>query len=152
MAVAEAAKPQPAPRPRMVAASQGFLQCVPYARGLSGIQIRGDAHTWWAKAAGRYARGRQPRVGAVIVLKTGRNRGHIATVTGILDERTVIAEHANWLNRGKIHLETPIRDVSRAGDWSSVRVWYTPGGVWGRSAYAVEGFIYPETLTASSRD
>ena len=32
-----------------------YLQCVPYARDVSGIQIYGDAHTWWDQAQGRYA-------------------------------------------------------------------------------------------------
>ena len=113
----QAALSSPAPpQPRMVAARQGFLQCVPYARSLSGIQIRGDAHTWWRGANGRYARGHRPRAGAVIVLKTGAARGHVATVTRVLDNRTIVTEHANWLNRGRIHVETPIRDVSAAGD------------------------------------
>ena len=40
-----------------------YIQCVPYARQVSGIQIRGDAHTWWGQAEGRYAKGRLPRVG-----------------------------------------------------------------------------------------
>ena len=34
-----------------------YLQCVPYARQVSGIRIFGDAHTWWGQAEGRYARG-----------------------------------------------------------------------------------------------
>ena len=41
-----------------------YLQCVPYARQLTGIQIFGDAHTWWGQAAGKYERGRAPKVGA----------------------------------------------------------------------------------------
>ena len=31
-----------------------YLQCVPYARDVTGIDIYGDAHTWWQQAAGRY--------------------------------------------------------------------------------------------------
>ncbi|MEP2549877.1 MAG: CHAP domain-containing protein, partial [Marinomonas sp.] len=41
------------------------LQCVPYARQLSGVQIYGDARTWWKQAAGKYARGGRPQKGAV---------------------------------------------------------------------------------------
>jgi hypothetical protein len=37
-----------------------YLQCVPYARQVSGIQLYGDAHTWWDQAAGRYDRGFTP--------------------------------------------------------------------------------------------
>ena len=46
-----------------------YLQCVPFARMLSGIQIFGDAWTWWQKAAGRYAQGFVPKAGAVLVFK-----------------------------------------------------------------------------------
>ena len=46
--------------------SGGVLQCVPYARQVSGIHIYGDAHSWWGKANGKYARGSMPRVGAVM--------------------------------------------------------------------------------------
>lgn len=42
-----------------------YLQCVPYAREVSGIQIYGDAHTWWDQAEGKFKRGKRPKVGAV---------------------------------------------------------------------------------------
>lgn len=129
--------------PRIVSARRK-LECVTYARGLSGIELIGDAWTWWRAASGKYARGHRPRVGAVIVLKRkGRSLGHLAVVTRIVNSREVIARHANWLNNGQIHLDTPIRDVSAANDWSAVKVWYTPGRVMGKSAYAAYGFIYP---------
>ncbi len=130
-------------RPRIVNASQR-LQCVPYTREQSGIQIRGDAWTWWGQAEGRYQRGHRPEVGSVLVLqRRGASRGHLAVVTEIIDDRQIVARHANWLNRGQIHLDTPVRDVSRNNDWSAVRVWYTPGGVYGASTYPAYGFIYP---------
>ena len=48
-------------------------QCVPFARAASGIEIYGDAWTWWDQADGRYDRGHAPRSGAVIVFeKSGR--------------------------------------------------------------------------------
>ena len=46
-----------------------YLQCVPYARQITGIHIFGDAHTWWDQAEGRYSRGWQPRIGAVMAFK-----------------------------------------------------------------------------------
>lgn len=126
------------------------LQCVPYTRELSGIQIRGDAWTWWNTAAGKYARSHTPVVGAVLVLrKTSRNRyGHLAVVTRILNDREIVVSHANWLNKGRIHIDTPVRDESARGDWSSVRFWYTPGKVYGRSLYAANGFILPSRQAA----
>src|SRR3982750_166961 len=40
-------------------------QCVPFARAASGIQIYGDAWTWWSQAEGRYRRGQTRRGGGV---------------------------------------------------------------------------------------
>ena len=37
-------------------------ECVPFARAASGIQIYGDAWTWWDQADGRYKRGTSPRL------------------------------------------------------------------------------------------
>ncbi len=133
--------------PRIVEASAP-LQCVPYARELSGIRIRGDAWTWWQAADGRYRRSDRPEVGAVLVLARSKriDGGHLAVVTEVLNEREVVVRHANWLNRGRIHLDTPVRDVSPGNDWSAVRLWYTPAATWGARRYAVAGFIMPETL------
>ncbi len=141
------------PKPRMKPAihrGKRSLQCVPYARDLSAISIRGDAWTWWRSAKGRYARGHKPETGAVLVLsKTKRLRyGHLAVVAEVLNDREVLVHQANWLNRGRIHRYTPVVDVSPNNDWSSVRVWYTPGQKYGKRAYRVSGFIYPDTLEA----
>jgi hypothetical protein len=35
-------------------------------------------------------------------------------------------------------------DVSEAGDWSVVRVWWPPSGKMGQSDYATFGFIRPD--------
>jgi surface antigen len=137
-------------RPRIVT-PQRRLQCVPYARQVSHIEIRGDAWTWWGKAKGRYQRGRRPAVGSVLVLRRkGGSRGHLAVVTRIVSDREIVTTHANWLNRGRIHIDTPIRDVSPNNDWSAVRVWYTPGKVLGKSVYPAYGFVYPPARTAAN--
>ncbi len=126
------------------------LQCVPYARRISGIQIRGDAWTWWQSAAGRYSRRQQPMAGSVLVL--GRSRqlrgGHIAVVDAVLGDRVILVSHANWLNRGRVHEKTPVLDVSPKNDWSLVRIWYTPGRTLGRRSYPAKGFIYPKRPSA----
>ncbi|MGD1879457.1 MAG: CHAP domain-containing protein [Kiloniellaceae bacterium] len=134
----------PRARPVVMKASRP-LQCVPYARQLSGIALRGDAWTWWKKADGRYEKGKAPRAGAVLVLsKTRRLRlGHLAVVVEVLDSRNIVVHQANWLNGGRIHRYTPVRDVSPKNDWSEVRVWYTPGRQLGSRAYPAYGFIYP---------
>lgn len=126
------------------------LQCVPFARKHSGIQIYGDAWTWWSKADSGFAKGTTPRVGAVMVIKGQKaRRGHLAVVTKIVNERQIVVKHANWLNRGRIHLDAPVVDVSPSNNWGAVRVWYTPGRQLGISTYAVEGFIYPRAHVAS---
>ena len=138
--------PQPArPRPAIVKGSRP-LQCVPYARKLSKIALRGNAWTWWQKAEGRYERGAVPRPGAVLVLsKTRRlSLGHLAYVAEVRNSREIVVHQANWLNRGQIHRYTPVRDVSENNDWSVVRVWYTPGRTFGSRHYPAYGFIYPD--------
>jgi len=42
---------EPSAPPR-VADAAANLQCVPYARSISGVEIYGDANTWWAKPRG----------------------------------------------------------------------------------------------------
>jgi len=144
--------PVPPPGPAVMIAGPQPLQCVPYARALSGLEIRGDAWTWWPAAEGRYLRGPTPQVGSVLVLKkTDRlRRGHLAVVTRVLGPRAVLAEHANWLNRGMIHRNVPVVDVSPANDWSQVRLWYVPGNHLGAHVYPAYGFIHPATMAASS--
>lgn len=121
------------------------LQCVPYARNISGVSIRGDAWTWWQSAEGHYRRNNHPAVGSVLVLeRTNRLRyGHVAVVSRILSDREILVDHANWLNRGQIHKHLPVRDVSSNNDWSVVRVWYTPGNTLGTRSYPAHGFIHP---------
>jgi surface antigen len=124
----------------------GYLECVPYARQLSGIQIYGDAHTWWKQAGGRYARGQEPKVGAVLAIEPHGNStlGHVAAVSGIVDSRTILVSHANWSIPGKIERNVTVLDVSPANDWSEVRVWYGPSRNLGASHWPVAGFIYNE--------
>ena len=45
---------------------KGRIWCVPFARAVTGLDIRGNAKTWWQQAKGRYARGQEPEVGAVM--------------------------------------------------------------------------------------
>jgi surface antigen len=126
------------------------LECVPVARALSGIQIRGDAYTWWGQAEGHYDRGHHPRRGAVLAFKPhgGMILGHVATVSRIVDDRTILVTHSNWSliggRRGQIERDVKVIDVSPAGDWSLVRVWYDPSQDLGTTNWPVHGFIYPD--------
>jgi len=120
------------------------LQCVPFARQVSGIDIRGNALTWWQQAEGRYARGQAPQVGAVLAFSaTGKMRyGHVAMVSRIVSEREVLLTHANWSRPGGIERDVRAIDVSEAGDWSAVRVWFGPIAGLGLTIYPTKGFIY----------
>lgn len=130
-----------------VEVSSQKISCVPYARLVSGIELRGDAWKWWDAASGVYERGSQPKVGSIIVMKKVKTmpRGHVAFVTAILNTREIQVDHANW-RKGEIHKGALIRDVSPRNDWSLVQVWYPPIGDYGTGKYPIAGFIYqPET-------
>lgn len=128
------------------------LQCVPFARALTGVTIFGDAHTWWEQAEGRYQRGETPKVGAVMAFRPHGNMrlGHVAAVRKILDKRTLLISHANWSTidgiRGHIEEDVRVIDVSEENDWSRVRVWYTPNSALGGNEWPLHGFIYPQKV------
>ena len=128
-------------------------QCVPFARRLSGVEIYGNANTWWRQAASSdYERAERPEVGAVMTMLGYRTtaRGHVAVVVEVVSDRMVLIDHANWLNSGEVTRSVPVRDVSAAGDWSEVQVWHVPGGHWGARVYGVQGFIIPERAPEES--
>jgi hypothetical protein len=118
-------------------------QCVTYARSVSDVQIRGNAETWWGQAAGKYERNRTPAVGAVMAMPGyGKMRlGHVAKVSRIVSDREIILNHANWSRRGGVESAARAVDVSEAGDWSRVRIWFQ--GDMGLTSYPVSGFIHP---------
>jgi surface antigen len=105
------------------------------------VEIRGNAKTWWHQAKGRYARGQEPEVGAVMAFSASRAmpKGHVAVVSKVLSEREVLVDQANW-ERNQITLDTLVVDVSAKGDWSRVKV-ASAGGTLGR-VNPVNGFIY----------
>jgi surface antigen len=136
------------------ASASAYLQCVPFARAESGIDIRGNALTWWHQAAGRYERGNQPRVGAVMAFApTGAMPiGHVAVVSRIVSDREILISHSNWSpingRRGQVERNVRAIDVSTGGDWSRVRVWYAPIGDLGTRVNPIHGFIYPSAARA----
>ena len=136
--------------PSAAMAKSRYLQCVPFAREVSGVEIYGNAKTWWSQAAGRYERGQAPRVGAVMAMPAIRKMplGHVATVSQIVSDREVLLTHANWSRRGGIERNVRAVDVSAAGDWSLVKVWFAGNGDLGTTSYPVSGFIYPKQINA----
>ncbi len=120
---------------------RGRLWCVPFARAVTGVDLRGNAKTWWHQAKGRYERGNEPQIGAVMTFSGSRSmpRGHVAVVSKVLSDREVLIDQANW-ERNRITLDTRVVDVSAKGDWSQVRV-ANRDGTLGR-VNPVYGFIY----------
>ena len=131
--------------------SSPYWQCVTFARSLTGMQIFGDAWTWWGKATGRYDEGHTPKPGAVLVFRPqGKMKlGHVAVVSQIITERYVQVTHANWSpingHRGQVEDHVNVMDVSDKGDWSKVKVWYGPLNDFGTTTYTTYGFIYRDT-------
>jgi len=125
-------------------AAQARLQCVTYARQVSEVQLSGNARDWWGHAEGRYDRGHAPKAGAVLAFAGTRSMpyGHVAVVSKVVDERHILINHANWSRPGMVERGVMAVDVSAAGDWSEVRVWYAPLGALGTTHWPVEGFIY----------
>jgi surface antigen len=124
-------------------------QCVPFARMISGIQLFGDAWTWWGQAiSGKYPTGFAPASGAVLVFKPqGAMRlGHVAVVSKVVTERVIQVTHANWSlmegHRGQVEEDVTVVDVSATGDWSQVKVWNDPSHDLGSTVYPTYGFIY----------
>ena len=128
------------------------LDCVPFARALSGIKLRGDAPDWWWGDGGRYARSRAPEVGSVMVFASTPRlpRGHLSVVSKVVSRRRILVTQANWVHH---HVTTDqlVLDVSPYGDWSLVRVWWPASDALGSTAYPVLGFIYSGRSTSHDR-
>jgi hypothetical protein len=119
------------------------LFCVEYARMRTGLAVFGDARQWWDRAKNLYTRISTPAEEAVMVFAGSHRlrRGHVAVVTEIVSPREIIVDQANWQNHGEIDHATPVLDVSKANDWSLVRVWDIPSGTFGARTYPISGFI-----------
>jgi len=134
--------------------STGALQCVPFARENTGIELAGNAANWWDNAAGVYERGERPEVGSILNFRaTGRmHMGHVAVVSNVINSRNVQIDHANWSGRGVVTRNVTVVDVSPGNDWSAVRVALGTGDF--GSIYPTYGFIYDRpdkgTMVANS--
>ena len=131
--------------PAPAKADDPYWQCVTFARMFSGINIFGDAWTWWNQAVSKFRTGRAPETGSVLVFQpNGRmDKGHVAVVSDILTDRVIRVTHANWGgSRGKVEENVTVVDVSPSGDWSRVKVWYNPINALGTTVYPTYGFVY----------
>jgi hypothetical protein len=127
---------------RGIAAS---VECAPFARALTGVALSGAAADWWQQAAGRYQRTQQPEVGSVLVFRRSDRlpSGHVSVVSRVVSRRQVLVTQANWVHH-RVTEDQPVIDVSAEGDWSTVRVWWSPTGRMGTSDYRIFGFIRPD--------
>lgn len=129
----------------------GSVQCAPYAREHSGIQLRGAAASWWRQANGQYARSDTPHQGDVLVFRsTGRlPSGHVSVVRVVKGPRLVLVDHANW-EPGRVTRSAPVEDVSTENNWTRVRVWWSPIHGMGKTVYPAYGFIEPVLVGSNS--
>ena len=139
---------------------EGSLQCVPFARAASGIELKGNAANWWSAAAGVYQRGSRPEPGSVLNFRaTGHMRlGHVAVVAEVVNGREIEIDHANWAGagayKGGVARGVHVVDVSADNDWSEVRVARGDSEDFGNT-YPTYGFIYDRpdsgTMLANAR-
>ncbi len=136
-----------ASRPALTAGAShaAVMECAPYARQVSGIQLYGDAADWWEAASGRYGRSAQPSPGAVLVFRRSARlpHGHVSVVASVRSRREITVTQANWVH-GTIARSEPVVDVSAGNDWTDVRVWWQPARQLGSSQYPTFGFIAKE--------
>lgn len=126
------------------AGESSSLECAPFARRVSGIQLYGDAASWWDQASGRYDQGNQPVNGGVLVFQRSSRlpSGHVSVVVDTVSSREIRVTQANWVHH-RITRDEPVTDVSPGNDWSRVRVWWAPSHALGVTVYPTYGFIAP---------
>ncbi len=110
------------------ASFSGGISCVPYARAITGMDIRGNGRDWWHSAAGRYHRSQRPVEGSVLSFPGSGSMpmGHVAVVSRVVHGRLVEIDHANWggpgIRRGMVMRDVRVMDVSPDNSWTRVRV------------------------------
>jgi CHAP domain len=132
--------------PRIVEAPP--MECVPFARLRSGINLWGDAYLWWQAASeAGYTERNTPAMGDILALRVGTegNRGHLAYVKRVVGPREIFVDHANWHGRQEVAVDVPVIDVSPNNDWSEVQVFWVDSGQMGARTYTADGFIAPHT-------
>lgn len=128
------------------------VECAPFARALTGVALTGPAADWWTEAADRYDRSATPEVGSLLVFRRSGSLpdGHVSVVSRLVSPRQILVTSANWVHH-RVTTDDPVTDVSDAGDWSSVRVWWPPSGKMGITVYPAFGFIRPDHPSSHDR-
>jgi hypothetical protein len=130
------------PKPDLSNTVRRSVECAPYARSITGMQLDGEAADWWDEADGHYKRSQQPSPGAALVFeRSGRlPSGHVAVVARVLSDREILVDQANWWH-GHVSQGDLVRDVSERNDWTLVRVWWRPTAALGVTEYQTYGFV-----------
>jgi hypothetical protein len=126
-------------------APRRHCNALPYARNHSGINIFGDASTWWDKSEGQYAHRQTPLPGAVMML-TGYAGPNPRPPRGRSRDGVDIAKSASITPTGS----TTARSTPTTRSWTSARTMTGAKcgcGISARSpghrTYLVRGFIGP---------
>jgi hypothetical protein len=144
--------------PRRRSPARRSASACPIARAMSGIQLYGNAWTWWEQAGSRYRRGQTPRKGAVLVFRPNgvMQYGHVAVVSQVIGPGVLMVTHSNWSRiggtRGQVERDVTVTDISPARDWSRVRVWYHQNEALGGKGYPTYGFIYGDPVDERRAD
>ncbi|MFL5287515.1 MAG: CHAP domain-containing protein [Rhodopila sp.] len=121
------------------------VECAPFARALTGVHLSGAAADWWSETEGRYRRSQDPDVGSLLVFRRSSHlpSGHVAVVSEVVSSRQILVSQANWVHH-RITEDQAVIDVSAAGNWSMVRVFWPPSSQMGTAEYPTYGFIRPD--------
>ena len=132
------------PHPDLSGTMERSVECAPYARQRTGLELWGPANDWWDEADGRYRRSHQPSVGAALIFRRSDRlpSGHVAVVSRVMSDRSILVDQANWWH-GHISEHDLVRDVSPDNDWTRVRVWWRPTGTLGVTEFPTYGFVGP---------
>ena len=132
------------PQPGLAYAPGHPIECVPFARALTGVALSGDAPAWWANAEPRYQRTQSPLTGSILAFRATSRlpHGHVSVVSQVVSDRRILVTQANWVH-GRVTEDDSVIDISPGNDWTAVRVWWQPSHALGTTAYPTYGFILP---------
>lgn len=121
----------------------GSVQCAPYAREHSAVNLRGAAASWWGEAQGQYNRTSSPCGGCagVSIYRQAAIGPCFCGQTGA--KFPPCAGGSRKLGAGEVTHRAPVVDVSPNNNWTRVRVWWSPIHAMGKTVYPVYGFIEP---------
>lgn len=96
---------------RVAVTGSSSIQCVQYVRNVTGVNIKGNANTWYAQAKNKgYSTGSTPKVGAILVENHLSKHGHVSKVVAVEGNKITVTE-ANYI-KGKITTRTLVASTN----------------------------------------